>query len=94
MGSNHRRLDYCGIRSILGRQAADEAFERLIPEGIDMDHPGDQLKVESIVRDREAQDARCRTCPDQGRCDPPVPAPMVHRSGGAPHEEREQDTPA
>jgi len=59
-----RRLDYCAVRSLCGRDAADETFGRHIPAGIDMDQPGDEESVTSIVREA----ARCDTCSDRALC--------------------------
>lgn len=67
-----RTLDYCALRSLVGREVANEMFSLRIPDGIDMDHPGDQAMVDGIVRDNEQQFERCWSCPDLDRCDPPV----------------------
>lgn len=62
-----RSLDYCGVRSICGKEVADEIFARHLPLGFDIDQPGDELMVETIVREH----SRCDSCPDLDRCDPP-----------------------
>jgi hypothetical protein len=59
-----RQLDYCGVRSLVGREAADEMFGRKLPVGFDMDQPGDEEMVTAIVAD----DAKCESCPDRHRC--------------------------
>ena len=61
-----RTLDYCGVRSLCGREVADEMFGRRLPAGLDMDHPGDEEAVTAIVREA----ARCDDCQQREWCDP------------------------
>lgn len=65
-----RQLDYCACRALVGKSGADALFERVIPGDIDMDHVGDQVKVDSIVRDCEEQERKCAVCHDRDRCEP------------------------
>lgn len=53
-----RHIDYCAARALLGREMADEMFGRIVPPGIDTDHPGDQVMLDGIARDVE----KCETC--------------------------------
>lgn len=61
-----RTLDYCGIRAICGKDAADCLFGRRLPEGFDMDQPGDEEAITTIVREA----SRCDKCPERAGCDP------------------------
>lgn len=56
-----RTLDYCAVRSLCGRETADEMFGRKLPIGFDIDHQADQDMVTRIAAER----ARCDTCPDR-----------------------------
>lgn len=59
-----RYLDYCGICSICGSEIADDLFERKLPTGFDLDQPGDELLVASIV----AEAFKCDICEWNGVC--------------------------
>lgn len=59
-----RRLDYCEVRSICGRDIADEMFGRRLPAGFDLDQPGDEVMVSAIVR----EESRCDTCQNRRCC--------------------------
>lgn len=59
-----RVLDYCGVRALCGREAADEMFGRKIPPGVDMDFPPDQDAVTRIVEER----SRCDDCLQRRWC--------------------------
>jgi len=62
--SDSRTLDCCAVRSLCGREAADEMFGRKLPFGFDIDQPGDEEMVARIA----AEGARCDTCPDRVHC--------------------------
>jgi hypothetical protein len=53
-----RRLDRCGVCSLLGEAEANRLFGCLTA-GLDLDSYGDLVAVEGIARDREP----CFTCP-------------------------------
>jgi len=61
-----RTLDYCGVRSLCGKQIANELFGRTIPDGFDMDHPGDEEAISAIVREFEP----CANCSYEDHCEP------------------------
>ncbi len=64
-----RALDYCAVRSLCGREVADEMFRRRLPPGFDIDHLADQALLDSILREV----GRCDGCPDRHRCEAPLP---------------------
>ena len=49
--AERRAPSYCAVRSLAGKEVADEMFARHLPPGFDLDAPGDMALVESIVRD-------------------------------------------
>lgn len=59
-------LDYCGVRSLCGREVADEMFGRVIPRGLDMDFPADEDAVANIVSERERARIAQAFCHDLG----------------------------
>lgn len=68
MAATDRTLDYCGVRALVGRELADEMFDRRIPSDVDMDHLPSQEAVAQRVREREAQEHACAACPDLNHC--------------------------
>lgn len=45
--AERRALSYCAVRSLAGKEVADEMFARHLPPGFDLDAPGDMALVES-----------------------------------------------
>lgn len=60
--SDSRKLDRCGVCSLLGERAADELFGCIIPAGLDMDHAADVEIVAAVMR----EEAPCETCERRG----------------------------
>lgn len=61
-------LSYCGVRSLCGREIADEMFGLALPRGLDMDFSPDQEMVANIAADLRAQEEKCAKCQHAGCC--------------------------
>jgi len=62
-----RRLDYCGVASLLGKRAANDLWDLTTLAGIDMDHISDQMAQEHRMNERAIQEARCSACKENCR---------------------------
>lgn len=53
-----RGLTYCEVRSLVGKQHADEMFGRALA-GLDLTTYGDKVRLESVIEEL----TRCEACP-------------------------------
>lgn len=57
-----RLLNFCAIRSLFGRKVAEDVLRPHLPNGLDVDHIGDQMLLDSVLKEEEKREVECRDC--------------------------------